>query len=168
MELLIRVIAAFEQFRPTTYLDAVGRPTCGYGHLIRPGETFDKPLTPEQGLKLLDTDIQEAKDDVDRLFRSVFLADWEYDALVSFAFNVGGAALEGSTLRKRLLSNLRRDAAAEFLRWVYGSKKKPDGTEEKVKLGGLVRRRDCESVWFLGAHPSVIERMSGADVTEHV
>jgi len=89
----------------------------------------------------------------------VYLADYEWDALTSFVFNLGaGQAVRESSLRQHVIRGSNIAAGAEFIRWVHATM--PDGT--KKKLAGLVRRRDCESVWFLGAHPSIVERMSGA------
>ena len=67
-----------------------------------------------------------------------------FDALVSFAFNVGCDALGGSTLLKKIRSAApNAEIRAEFMRWVYatvGGKKK--------KLAGLVKRRAWEAARY--------------------
>jgi len=158
-DLLTRVVAAFEAFSPKVYLDAGEKPTVGYGHLLLPGEDYSDGLSEEQALVLLESDLRAARAAVDRLFHGVYLADYEWDALTSFVFNLGsGQAVRESSLRQHVIHGNTISAAAEFIKWVNATM--PDGS--KKKLAGLVRRRDCESVWFLGAHPSIVERMSGA------
>ena len=66
----------------------------------------------------------------------------EFDALVSFAYNVGAAALRGSTLMRLYLAGDKRGAAEQFLRW-----NKNDG----AVLHGLTKRRNAERSLFLGA-----------------
>src|SRR4030042_576352 len=157
MDLLTRVVAELESFRPTLYRDPVGKLTVGIGHLVKAGEFFDAPLSLEEGMALLEKDLAEHRRIVDALFHGMFLAPYEMDALTSFSFNVGSGNLEGSTLRKRLLAKDRVAAAREFVRWVWATPS--DGT--KVRLPGLVKRRDVESCWFLGAHPHTIGRRIG-------
>lgn len=157
MDLLTRVVAAFEGFSPTVYGDPVGKATVGYGHLVRPGEDYSEGLTHEDALALLEADLRAVRLEVDDLFQNVYLNPYQWDVLTSFAFNVGAGALRESTLRQYVLVGRFRPAAHEFTRWVYATE--PDGT--KRKLPGLVRRRDCESCWFLGAHPDTVARLAG-------
>lgn len=159
MSLLTRVVAAFEHFEPRIYPDPVGIPTVGFGHVIRPGEEIATPISLEAALLLLDKDLSFAQKAVDRLFRGVFLSDCEIQALTSFTFNVGEENVEKSTLRHRARVGDRVGAAHEFTRWIYAT----GGGGRKVKLPGLVRRRDVESCWWLGAHPDTVARLAGAD-----
>lgn len=158
MDLLPEIVAEFEAFSSKVYSCAAGKLTVGYGHVLKEGENFPEPISRQQGLFLLMGDLADAATSVDALFRGCLLTDYERDALISFAFNLGGHSLRDSTLRQRLLSNKRREAAAEFLRWVYAED--PD-THEKKKLPGLIRRRHCESVWFLGAAPATVRYLAG-------
>jgi lysozyme len=64
----------------------------------------------------------------------------QYDALVSFTFNLGVGALQKSTLLKKLNAGDYLGAAAQFPRWVYANKQ---------KLPGLVTRRNEEKKLFL-------------------
>jgi lysozyme len=64
----------------------------------------------------------------------------EFDALVSFTFNVGIGAFRDSTLLRKLNSGLRAKAADEFERWVYAGGQ---------KLRGLEKRRIAERNLFL-------------------
>ena len=65
------------------------------------------------------------------------LTQHEFDAIVSFTFNVGSGALASSTFRKRMNNgeNKARCFREEFVRWNRG----PNGP-----LPGLIRRRDAE------------------------
>lgn len=153
MDTLVRVLAAIEEFKPTVYRDAVGIPTIGFGHVLRPGERYDR-LTLDQAMELLQRDVQPVRERVDHLFRGVFLLKHELDALASFEFNTG--KLEDSTLRQRLLNGSRIAAADEFGKWVYGTDR---ATGRKVKLDGLANRRAVECIWFLGAPEPVLARI---------
>ena len=133
---------------PTTvilepYKDPVGLWTIGWGHLIRPGKAFKKfseGITVEQAERLLRTDVLFAEQAVDSYVK-VKLNQNEFDALVSFIFNVGGRAFLDSTLLQILNHNDNRaEAADQFLRWVYAKGR---------KLKGLENRRAKERELFL-------------------
>lgn len=134
----INLIKEFEGLKLGKYKDAVGLWTIGYGHLIRPEETFDRRLTEEEAESLLRKDLQEAEKGIKRLV-SVPLTQNQFDALVSFVFNVGVGRLENSTLLKRLNVKDYPAAAAELLKWNKAGGK---------KLAGLTRRRKEEKTLF--------------------
>lgn len=158
-DLLLRVVAKLEGFEPVPAPDPVGLFTIGYGHKIHTDEEWPHPLSHGEGLLLLEKDLAEHRRDVDSLFRGVFLAQHEIEALTSFVFNLGASKVRESTLRSRLQRGDRFGAGQEFIRWVWATEK--DG--RRVRLPGLVRRRDIESCWFLGAHPHTVARMAGLD-----
>jgi len=134
----LALIRDSEGFRAEAYRDAVGVWTIGYGHTaaVRPGDR----VTAEQGLALLRADVAGAEAAVARAAR-VPLAQGQFDALVSFAFNLGAAALAGSTLLRRLNAGDAAGAAAEFPKWCHA------GT---AVLPGLVTRRARERALFEG------------------
>ena len=70
----------------------------------------------------------------------------QFDALVSFVFNVGQGAYATSTLRKKLEAGDTSGAAAEFGRWIKGR----DAQGKKITLPGLVKRRAAERKLFEG------------------
>jgi len=150
----LQFLRLFEKFRASAYPDAVGKPTIGYGHLILPGETFSSPITLAQGEDLLRTDAGGAAAVVSLHTEELDLRQCESEALVSLVFNAGPSALVSaagtrSTLMRLLLAGDRKLAAHEFRRWHYAGGK---------PLGGLLRRRIAEELWFLGGHPrSVID-----------
>ena len=67
---------------------------------------------------------------------NVPLEDGQFDALVSFAYNLGGGALQRSTLRKKVNREHHELVPREFRKWVYAG---------GCKLRGLVRRRNAEA-----------------------
>ena len=68
------------------------------------------------------------------------LSQGQYDALVSFSFNLGAGALQSSTLRRKIMREDYEGAADEFPRWVFAA---------GLRLAGLVRRREAERALFL-------------------
>jgi len=132
----LELIKYFEQFYPVRYRCPAGLWTIGFGHVILPGEVFDEPINPYFGFDLLRKDLVLAERSVLRLIR-VPLQDGQFDALVSFTFNVGGSALQRSTLRH--LVNREDEVevvASEFMKWVWAGGR---------KLKGLIRRRRAEA-----------------------
>ena len=91
-------------------------------------------ITPEAGEALLIKHVAYAEQAVLRLV-SVPLTDGQFDALVSFTFNLGGGALQRSTLRRKVNREEHQDVPEQFLRWVWAGGR---------RLRGLVRRREAE------------------------
>lgn len=133
----LALIKRFEGFSPKIYLDAAGLPTIGYGHLLRPGEAemFARGISEEAGIALLIKDVQKAEQAVLRLVH-VPLSEGQFDALVSFTFNLGSGALQRSTLRRKVNREEHADVPQEFMRWVWAGGR---------KLRGLIRRREAEA-----------------------
>ncbi|MCG8394188.1 MAG: lysozyme [Pseudomonadales bacterium] len=129
------IVKHFEGFSPVTYIDAAGHPTIGYGHLIRDGEEFDEPLSFTQAEGLLEKDLASAERSVS-LLAYTGVSQLQFDALVSFTFNLGHGNLEGSTLLRRVNEGDDEAAIGEFRRWVFAGGR---------KLRGLVLRRKAES-----------------------
>lgn len=109
--------------------------TIGYGHTgsdVKSG----MQITEEYAEELLRQDLKRFEDAVDSII-NVSLRQQEFDAIVSFTFNVGAGALEHSTFARRMNRGDNKVTCfkEEFMRWVNG----PDGP-----LPGLVRRREAE------------------------
>ena len=126
------------------YPDPVGVWTIGYGSIFhvdadRPVKKGDV-IAKADAERWLEVEVDEKADAVNTLCK-VNLTQGMFDALVSFAYNVGTGdrGLKGSTLLKKLNSKDYEGAAREFDRWIYG-----DG---KV-LPGLVIRRNKEEALF--------------------
>ncbi len=95
-------------------------------------------------------DVDDAERYVNAMLSALLAKDrvtqGQYDALVSFCFNMGAGRLERSTLLKKFRARDVAGAAAEFPRWVHGLE---DG--EPQVLPGLVKRRKVERGWFCEA-----------------
>ncbi len=129
--------AEFEGLRLEAYQDIVGVWTIGYGHTkgVKKGDK----ITKVKAMEFLKLDIKSAVDDVKRVVK-VPLTQGQFDALVDFTFNLGGGALERSTLLRLLNEKNYEGARMEFHRW-----NKAGGRE----VDGLTRRRAAEVVMFV-------------------
>ena len=136
----IDLIKKFENFSPSRYLCPAKFWTIGWGHEILPGEKFDEPISEEVGLDILHRDLLIAERSVCRLI-SVPLEDWQYDALVSWTFNLGGRRLQISTMRKRVNEQAHGQVPPEMRRWIYAGTK---------SLSGLIKRRRAEAALYTG------------------
>ncbi|RQS02597.1 lysozyme [Burkholderia sp. Bp9002] len=135
----IELIKHFEGLRLARYLDAVGKPTIGYGHLILPHEQFTRPLTQTEADALLRHDLRGAELNLRKLVR-VPITQQQFDALMSFVFNLGAGRLRSSTLLRYLNAGASARAADQFLVW-----NKAGGRP----LAGLTKRRQAERALFL-------------------
>ena len=63
----LNLIEEFEGIRNLPYLDVAGKPTIGYGHLIKPGEDFSAGITEAQAQDLLQADVETAENAVNAL-----------------------------------------------------------------------------------------------------
>lgn len=144
----LRMIAGYEGWRAQLYEDVAGHATIGYGHLVHRGPIteadrkgpFGKGITKAQGMDLLRADARSAVQAV-RDAVTVRLTQGQFDALVSFTYNVGSGALRRSTLLKKVNAKDFDSAAGEFGKWVKAGGK---------VYAGLVRRRNEEAALFRG------------------
>lgn len=144
----LSLIKSFEGKYYKGYLCPAGKWTIGYGHT---GETFGN-ATPK-GMTITDEQIDILlKQDMKRFEKAVLrsvtvpLKQHQFDALVSFAFNVGAGALATSTLLKKLNAGDYAGAAEQFIAW---NKITNPQTKKKEVSNGLVRRRQAERHMFL-------------------
>ena len=137
------LIKRFEGFAPKIYLCPATWPTIGYGHVVRENERerLADGIDEATAEDLLRRDVGTAERAVLRLIR-VPLADGPFDALVSFAFNLGSGALQRSTLRRKVNREEHAAVPAEFRRWIWAGGR---------RLKGLVRRREAEAVLYAGS-----------------
>lgn len=135
----IDFIKSEEGCRLKAYRDQVGVPTIGVGH-TGPDVFMGKVITMAQALRLLDTDLDRFEACVNKCVAQP-LRQPQFDACVSFAFNVGEAAFAGSTLLKVINKNPNDPQIRnQFRRWVNGTKE-----GKKVKVAALVARREKEA-----------------------
>jgi lysozyme len=141
----VRFIAEFEGFRSELHNDPAGHCSIGFGHLVHLGKCdgrepaeFKKGITRRRAGELLREDADAAESAVNEGVE-VPLSQQQFDALVSFVFNVGTGAFRESTLL-RLLNKGDYEAVPKQLdRFVKGG---------GVTLPGLVRRRKAEGELF--------------------
>ena len=112
----IELIKRFEGCRLKAYKCPAGVWTIGYGHTnnVRP----DDVITQEEAEELLKRDIKVHEDNVKRLVKSS-LTQGQFNALVSFEYNIGYGAFANSTLLKLLNAQNYDAAAKQFIRWVF-------------------------------------------------
>ncbi|CAK0771902.1 lysozyme [Gammaproteobacteria bacterium] len=134
------MVKEYEGLRLNVYKDSAGKPTIGYGHLIKPGENFDTGISAKKAELMLAADLLASEDAVKK-WVNVALSQGQFDALVSLVFNIGAAQFQKSTLLRKLNAGNLAGAAEEFLRW-----NKADGKVAE----GLVRRRVAERGMFVG------------------
>ena len=128
----------YEGLRLESYKCAGGKWTIGYGHTrgVRKGQKIDE----ETANKLLQEDVEYVEKFLDEEPYAEDITQSQWDALVSFIFNLGIGNFEGSTLRKKILRNIDDPTIPdEFRRWVY--------SKGKV-LKGLVKRREWEAQMY--------------------
>jgi lysozyme len=134
----IDLIKRFEGFSSMVYICPAGYQTIGYGHLVRSGESFNE-ISETEAEELLRKDVESAERAVLRLV-NVPLTDGQFDALVSFTFNLGSGAFQRSTLRRKVNRQAHVEVPAQLMRWVWAGGR---------KLNGLVRRRNTESMRYV-------------------
>lgn len=137
----LSLIKEFEGFFSKPYRDPIGIPTIGYGFTYylpsrKKVSMSDKPITVVEGTEMLKETLNGYENDVKRLVKSK-LNQNQFDALVSFTYNLGATNLSKSTLLRKV--NINPDdktIADEFLKW-----NKAGG----AVFRGLTRRRQAES-----------------------
>ena len=154
----LALIKRVEGFAPEVYVCPGGWPTIGYGHVVRDAERdrFADGIDEATAEELLRRDVETAERAVLRLIR-IPLEDGQFDALGSFAFNLGAGALQGSTLRRKVNRGEHDAVPAEFRRWVWAGGR---------KLAGLIRRREAEVELYasqpVGCRPDRTQISSGS------
>lgn len=131
-----------EGLRLKAYQDSVGVWTIGYGwtHPVE-GKKVGAGMQISQTMaeRLLRCGIAQFEQGVGQLV-NVPITQGQFDALVSFAYNLGLRSLASSTLLRRVNAGDKQGAANEFGRWVNAG---------GIRLDGLVARRAAECALFL-------------------
>jgi lysozyme len=131
------LIKHYEGLKLEAYLCPVGVWTIGYGHTRT--ARADMKITEPEADALLVRDVR-AFENVVSQFVKVPLEQHEFDALVCFAFNVGGAAFRKSTLLKMLNKGQKEAIPAQLMRWVNANGKRLKGLENRRRAeAGLWR-----------------------------
>ena len=132
----IDLIKEFEGCRLEPYLCAANVLTIGYGHTKDVVENMS--ITEDTAESLLKDDLRVFEDDVTRLVEVPLLQN-QFDALVSWTFNLGAGNLKTSTMLKVLNAGEYKNVPEQMKRWNKASGK---------VLEGLTRRREAEALLF--------------------
>lgn len=137
----LALIKNFEGLRLDAYICPAGVPTIGYGTTKVNGQAVKVPstITESQANDYLKSDVKTFEQAVNSAV-TVPVTQNQFDALVSFTYNLGPGNLRSSTLLKKLNAKDYAGAADEFPKW-----NKSGGKE----LAGLTRRRNAERDLFL-------------------
>ena len=140
----VALIKQFEGFSAKPYLCPAGVPTIGYGATYYPDgkrvTMADRPVSEADATAMLRSMLASYEAGVSR-YVLVPVTQGQFDALVSFAYNLGLSALKSSTLLRLLNARDYAGAAAQFARWNRAGGK---------VLPGLTRRREAERKLFVG------------------
>lgn len=140
----LRLIMRFEGFRARAYRDPVGIWTIGYGHtsMAGPPRVYrGMVITRQEAAGMLRRDVEMFAEGVRRFVR-VHLADGQFSALVSFAYNVGLGALARSSVLKAVNARQFEAVPRRLALWVKAGGR---------RFPGLVRRRAAEAAMFMAA-----------------
>lgn len=133
------------------YVDQAGVITVGTGHALTAAEKANgawvEGITHAEAKELLRLDVGKAERAVNTMVL-VPLEQHQFDALVSFTFNLGVGALQTSTLLTLLNAGDYASVPAQLERWC---KRKDPKTGQLVADAGLLKRRQAEGrVWIGG------------------
>ena len=136
------LIKSFEGLRLKAYPDpATGTEPWTIGYGATRGVTKGMTITVEQADRMLVNDVARFEPELERLL-NVAVSQNQWDALMSFVYNLGAPNLASSTLLKMLNAGDYARAADQFSRW-----NKAAGKE----MPGLTKRRAAEQTLFMSA-----------------
>ena len=135
----IKLIKHFEGYRETPYKCSAGYYTVGYGHLITRDpvlpSSWNRTFSPGEIDDLLRKDLRRFELGVLRMLGTVQPSQSEFDALVSFSFNLGLGTFQRSTVRSAFIRGDKTRAGETLLKYCRAGGK---------VLKGLQRRRLAE------------------------
>ena len=140
----IELIKHFEGLRLTAYLCSGGITTIGYGSTFYPDGSkvnLGDIISEQQANELLMETLSQFERVVNELLDGIPVNQNQFDALVSFAFNLGTESLAQSTLFNKIKSNHNDIAIAiEFGKWVMAGGQRINGL--------VIRRRKEAELYF--------------------
>jgi lysozyme len=128
-----------EGLRLQVYNDGANNLTIGYGHKL-PANSPIKQIAQQEADNYFASDIVIAENRL-RACLKISVTQNEFDACISFIFNVGAAAFENSSILLYINKGLKIEAASWFCRWCH---------EGKTAVLGLLERRLKETCIYLG------------------
>ena len=143
---LYKLVKGFEGYRLEAYKDSAGVWTIGHGTIMYPDGKRVKEgdtITPIFADACLRWEVDMKTKSVAAFVSNAILTQNQFDALVSFAYNVGVGALESSTLLKKVIKNPSDPTIRdEFMKW---NKVTDPKTKKKIPILGLTKRRQKEA-----------------------
>lgn len=139
-------IMAYEGLYLEAYADLVGVWTIGVGHTQARGKPIPvsgMTLSLSEAIEVFNRDVAACEAEIRRAIK-IDLTQRQFDAIVSWQFNLGAIGAKDTTLTKRLNESRFDQAADELLRW---DKAKVNGVKRPVKA--LTERRKAEREMFL-------------------
>lgn len=143
----VNLIKRFEGCYLEAYQDPANKWTIGYGHTGNvDGKAIKKgmKISNQKAIMLLKSDLKKYERIVKKCAK-VSITQNQFDALVSFTYNIGEGNFTNSTLVKKLNNKDIDGASNEFLRW---DKADTDGDGDLEVLKGLTKRRIAEKNLF--------------------
>ena len=137
------LIKRFEGLMLNPYLCSAGKPTIGWGSTYYPdGKKVtlqDKEITEEKACEILEFIANKDFGNNIKKVVKVPLNQNQFDALVSFAYNIGNGNFNSSTLLRWLNQGNYKEASMQLLRW---------DKSKGIVLNGLTKRRKSEKALF--------------------
>ena len=134
----INLIKLLEGFKAKPYLCSANVATIGYGTTIYPNnvkvQLTDKPITEQQATEYLTNYVNKFTNKLNNFIKTK-LNQYQYDALCSFAYNVGTNAFINSTLLKVINNNPNDliNVQINLMKWVYAGGKIITGLQNRRK-----------------------------------
>lgn len=147
---IVEFISSFEGFSSKPYLDIAGVPTIGYGATYyqdgRKVTMKDPEITKVCALDLKDFHIEETEKIVRKLVKSNINQN-QFDALVSWVYNLGEGNFKTSTMLKKI--NINPNDPTIKTSWLQWNKARDPKTKQLKVSNGLTRRRNEEiNIYF--------------------
>jgi lysozyme len=141
----IQLLKHHEGVRYKPYRCPAGLWTVGVGHLIGDGKSlpreWDKTFTQDEVNGILKSDLRRFELGISKMLPNVSLRQHEFDAILSFCFNLGLGCFQRSTIRQALLRGDKEAAMESLVKYCRAGGK---------ILKGLQNRRLDEKRLFLG------------------
>ena len=139
----LQLIRHHEGIRNRPYRCPAGLWTVGVGHLIGDGkslpESWNRTFTKEEIDGLLKRDLKRFESGLLKMLPNVPLRQSEFDALVSFSFNLGLGCLQRSTVRQALLRGNKKAAMESLVKYCRAG--------GKILRGLQIRRLDEKALF---------------------
>ena len=139
----IKLIKHHEGVRSRPYRCAANLYTVGVGHLIGDGkslpDSWNRTFTEAEIDGLLKSDLRRFELGVHKMLPNVPLRQHEFDAIISFCFNLGLGCFQRSTLRQALLRGDKKAAMESLVKYCRAG--------GKILRGLQIRRLDEKALF---------------------